>query len=651
MKTTAIIAALGAILLLAPPLAAQSLADPPGRVGRLSYVEGTVSLHAPDQDQWSQAVVNYPVTTGDGFWTEPQSRAEIEVGAVELRLDQSTEADVLRLDDFATQLRVDQGTINVHVIAVPRGGVSVLTPLGQVELLTPGSYHVDAGQPGPDNAPSNQMVVSVLQGRARVAGPRSALTVDAGESAIVGGNPPSFQLAEASAAPFDDWALARERRAAQPTATAWYVPPTMTGYEDLDEDGQWSTDPVYGTVWYPTAVPPDWAPYRYGHWVWVPPWGWTWIDDAPWGFAPFHYGRWAFIGDRWAWCPGAYAARPVYAPALVAFIGGGGFGITITAGEPVGWVPLAPGERFHPWYHAGPTYVRQVNYVRYSTHVTNNIVINNHYSTAQATQFRNARAVTVVPAHAFAAAAPVQHAVVHVDPQHLARVRTMTNLAHVQPTREARGAIAHPEAVKANATARPEAHAPAPPSSATTVNRGPTPASRPPGAPATTHAGPPSPPTAMHGPEHAPPSPPPTHAVTPGPQAHVSHAPTPPAPHPATIPAPHPPTPTLQARPAAPSPSRQAAVAPHVTPPSIPHPFAAPRRAPAHPLPPARVQRPVQSTRIAPTPHGWQRAPYHPAAARPAPAAHSAAPPHSAPAAHAPAPPPQGGGSEHDRHP
>src|SRR5690348_11924867 len=650
MRTTATAAALGAILLLAPPLAAQSLADPPGRVGRLSYIEGTVSLHAPDQDQWSQAVVNYPVTTGDGFWTEPQSRAEVQVGAVEMRLDQSTEADVVRLDDAATQLRVDQGTIEVHVIAMPACGVAVLTPLGQVDLLTVGSYHVEAGQPGPDNAPPNQMIVSVLRGRARVGGQRSSLTVEAGESAIASSNPPSFQLVQANATPFDDWALERERREAQPTATAWYVPPTMTCYQDLDQYGQWTTDPTYGTVWYPASIPTGWAPYRYGHWVWVLPWGWTWVDDAPWGFAPFHYGRWAFIGDRWAWCPGDYHVRPVYAPALVAFIGGGGFGITIAAGEPVGWVPLAPGERFHPWYHTGPTYVQRVNYVRYDTRVTNNTVINNYYGTAQTSQFRNARAATVVSAHAFTAAAPVQHAVVHVDPQRLNQVRTVATLTHVKPTVEARGAIAHPEAASATSVARPEKRAPAPPA---TASREPTPS-----------------PTVTRGNNHPQPPTPETHAATPAPhppaptpegrpatpRAPETHVATP-APHPpapethAATPAPHPPTATPETRPPSPPPPRQAAVTPHVTPPPIPHPFAA---TPRRPLPPVQVQRPVQNTRITPTPQGWQRAPVKPVAARPEP------PPHPAPAAHpAPAPhpaAPQGGngggqGGEPNRHP
>ena len=66
----------------------------------------------------------------------------------------------------------------------------------------------------------------------------------------------------------------------------------------------------------------DWAPYSHGHWGWVQPWGWTWVDDAPWGFAPFHYGRWVYVRDRWCWTPGACVARPVYAPALVAWVGG-----------------------------------------------------------------------------------------------------------------------------------------------------------------------------------------------------------------------------------------------------------------------------------------------------------------------------------------
>ena len=126
----------------------------------------------------------------------------------------------------------------------------------------------------------------------------------------------------------------------------------MTGHEDLDNYGDWSTAADYGAVWYPRSVAADWAPYRYGRWAWVEPWGWTWVDAAPWGFAPFHYGRWVQVRGRWGWAPGAYVARPVWAPALVGWYGGSGWSVSVNVGGPVyGWVPLAWGEPFRPWWN------------------------------------------------------------------------------------------------------------------------------------------------------------------------------------------------------------------------------------------------------------------------------------------------------------
>ena len=93
----------------------------------------------------------------------------------------------------------------------------------------------------------------------------------------------------------------------------------MTGWEALDANGSWETVADLGAVWCPTSLPEDWAPYRYGHWRWVMPWGWNWVDDMPWGFAPSHYGRWARLNERWGWVPGDRVAQPAYAPALVDF--------------------------------------------------------------------------------------------------------------------------------------------------------------------------------------------------------------------------------------------------------------------------------------------------------------------------------------------
>jgi hypothetical protein len=166
---------------------------------------------------------------------------------------------------------------------------------------------------------------------------------------------------------FGAWVLAQDQREDRAASTR-YVSPEMTGATDLDRYGRWDTHPEYGAVWFPTLVVTNWAPYRYGHWAWVGPWGWSWVDDAPWGFAPFHYGRWASWRGRWCWVPGRYVARPVYAPALVGWIGGNNFNVGVTVGgvhrappPVIGWVPLGPRDPFVPRFNATPRYIRGVN--------------------------------------------------------------------------------------------------------------------------------------------------------------------------------------------------------------------------------------------------------------------------------------------------
>jgi hypothetical protein len=145
----------------------------------------------------------------------------------------------------------------------------------------------------------------------------------------------------------------------------------MTGVEELDRYGRWDRHPEYGAIWFPLVVATDWAPYRHGRWLMTARWGWTWVDAAPWGFAPSHYGRWLHHRGRWAWAPGVYIHRPHFAPALVAWVGGPNFGVSVNIGGSVrpgypphlgyggyvgyvGWVPLAPREHYQPWYHASP---------------------------------------------------------------------------------------------------------------------------------------------------------------------------------------------------------------------------------------------------------------------------------------------------------
>ncbi len=428
-----------------------ALADPPGLVGRLSYVEGPVSFHTGDQNQWVPATVNFPIIAGDALWTDSAARAEVQIGPAELRMDERTETDMLHVDTNGLQIRIDQGVVNLHLWAMPPGGVQVVTAPGEVDLLQPGTYHIEAGRPAGDGSPG-RTAIAVLDGEARLVGPRTAVDLQPGEEAVISPDQSSLRLAEAEATPFDDWALARDRREAG-SQSLQYLSPEMTGYQDLDQSGLWDNLPQYGPIWFPTTVAAGWAPYRYGRWAFVPPWGWTWVDDAPWGFTPFHYGRWVTVGGRWGWCPGHWVEQPVYAPAMVAFLGSPGGGIVAGGMPAVGWVPLGPGEIFHPYYRASPAYVRKVNI----PHVTNT-VRQTSSPNVPARKYINHAAATAVPTAAFVAARQVHHAMLPIAPQQLAQARVTADITRLRPTREARRGAPHGE--------QPAPKLPAPPSAA-----------------------------------------------------------------------------------------------------------------------------------------------------------------------------------------
>jgi hypothetical protein len=426
--------------------AGAAAADPPSRVARISFVTGTVSFRPSTVDDWTLAPINYPLTIGDHVWTDPNARTELELGRDTIRAAPSTELSVLNLDDRVAQIRLTQGAALVSVRSIdPDEVLEVDTPGGAVSLLQPGLYRLDVPETG------NVTTISVRRGAAQVATAGGSFSIDTGQSVAVTADAPGPEAAVVRIDEFEDWALTRERRF-ETAASAQYVSTDTIGYADLDAYGAWRPVPEYGVVWVP-RVQAEWVPYRYGHWAFVEPWGWTWIDDAPWGFAPFHYGRWAVVsGAGWVWIPGARAVRPVYAPALVAFVGGTGWQASLSVGAPVAWFPLGPREVYVPAYRVSPVYVTAIN----RPHVT---VTNVNVQVTNITYVNRAvpNAVTAVPRDAFVRAQPVARVAVAVPAASVRAAAVVGAPQGVQP--QARVSVVGEQAVRA----------PAPPAAA--VNR------------------------------------------------------------------------------------------------------------------------------------------------------------------------------------
>ena len=369
--------------------------DPPERAARLSLIEGDVSMQPAGEQEWAPAILNRPLTTGDKLWTERNARAEIHVGPAAVRLSSDTGFSFLNVDDNTIQMRMTAGVMSLSVRALrDNEQIEIATPNVALTLLRPGNYRVEVNDAG------DRTVVKVSEGALQATGADQDLVVHSRQVVTFTG---VETLATNFGTPgeldeFDSWTLDRERRDQQAASsrTAQYVAPEVTGYEDLDDHGDWSSDAEYGYVWTPRNVAVDWAPYRYGRWVWVSPWGYTWIDDARWGYAPFHYGRWAHVRNRWCWVPGPRHMRAVYAPALVGWVG--------TPGLSVSWFPLGPREVYRPYRRHSHRYFDRVNHA-------NTVIERRHMQEVYANRARQVyrnlnspRAVTAVSRDAFTSA-------------------------------------------------------------------------------------------------------------------------------------------------------------------------------------------------------------------------------------------------------
>ncbi len=408
--------------------------DPPSRVARLGYMEGSVSFQPAGEEDWVGAVDNRPMTTGDKLWADKDSRAELQLGSAVIRLSANTGISFLDLDDHTVQVQLSSGAINIRVRRLDGDDdFEIDTPNLAFTISQPGNYRVEASEDGDYTA------VTIRGGEGQATGNGQTYTLHAGQTGTFDGTDSLDADVEQVGDPdqFDTWADGREHRYDN-SRSAQYLSHDVVGYEDLDDNGDWRDDPSNGHVWFP-RVAVGWAPYHEGHWAWIDPWGYTWVDDSPWGYAPFHYGRWVSVEGRWGWVAGPREVRAVYAPALVVFVGGGG-----GLGGNIAWFPLGPREVFVPSYHVSSGYMTQVNVSSTTvntttvTNVYNTTVINKTTTNITNVTYANRTvpgAVTAVPQHAFASAQPVARVAVAVNAKEIAAAPVSARVA-VNPTRE-----------------------------------------------------------------------------------------------------------------------------------------------------------------------------------------------------------------------
>jgi len=439
-STMKLLAGVVGVSLIAGTVMAQTQNDPPARVGRLAFVDGTVSFHDDQENGWTRAIVNTPLTTGDALWTEPNSRSEVSLAGTRIRMDGATELDMTQIDDRQVRLQLAQGRLDVKSTQLDTSQpYEIVTARGTISLQQQGDYYVEAG------SQQDPTRLGVRSGAAQIQGLNGqTLAVRPGEVGEVYGDGSSMQLKTVRAAPpapAASWA-ARDRQVVyeQPPQ---YLPAGMTGYEDLNAYGNWVNDGSYGQVWVPRSTPAGWAPYRTGHWSYVKPWGWTWIDEQPWGFAPYHYGRWANSNNRWVWVPPQREERPVYAPALVAFVGG--LELAAQLGNqgrntgPVGWFPLGPREVYVPPYSTNRDYYQRINRAariqeRDLEERWERAQRREAFIAGQNSVLANQRFATVVPSQAFVRSQPVQRAVLNVPAERLAKAAVAPVSAPPSPT-------------------------------------------------------------------------------------------------------------------------------------------------------------------------------------------------------------------------
>ncbi|MBW6519839.1 MAG: FecR domain-containing protein [Desulfoarculaceae bacterium] len=306
---------------------------------RLSEMEGDVQIKFTGLTEWDPAAINLPLRAGDRLWVPQNAWVQVETreGSV-VRLDAGSLLEILEVEEDSLQLYLSQGQAYLRFKQEMDSMIQVDTPVSSIRMYDSSTLNVAIGDNG-------YTEISVFRGAVYAENRSGEVRVAAGKMLSMDDGLPSL-MTLGPPSDWERWNRQWDDSLSDAEDSEQYLPPELTGYgRDLSRNGRWVQTSEYGYVWTPTThISVDWAPYRYGRWVWVGD-DYVWIAQEPWGWAPYHYGRWSYISSHgWCWVP----------PPRNEVYWGPGYVSWVATADTIAWVPLAPAEIYYGHGYYGP---------------------------------------------------------------------------------------------------------------------------------------------------------------------------------------------------------------------------------------------------------------------------------------------------------
>jgi len=326
-----------------------SAADGQGAVvGRVYHIEGELLRYISDENDWVAVVKDAPFGEEDTLYSGNKGKAELIIpNGTWVRIGNNTQVQFIDLNGDISEIDVGTGIARFY----NKGSdtvIKVTSPFGYVQADPGTVFDFYVGE--------NSAEVIAVKGDTIFVHSATDTQYDVladGTSILADQN--QVSSGEESDDPdWERWNVRRESLWAMKSRTggrsAEYLPPNLRDQAyDLEENGTWEDVPYDGETrrfWRPTRVAVGWSPFTVGRWTDY--YGdQCWVPAEPFGYVTHHYGNWIYVRNFWYWAPPVVSVR-VGLPLLnIGYFWNPGRVSWIHHDNYVGWVPLAPRERYY----------------------------------------------------------------------------------------------------------------------------------------------------------------------------------------------------------------------------------------------------------------------------------------------------------------